>query len=69
MFQRSARQKKGKRMVQGPREASAFEDAGIEVTGLQECRLPSQLVVREAFVMVTSETEDGRDETRTEGWA
>ena len=43
------------------RLASTFEEAGIEVIGLQECRLPSQLVVREGFVMVTSETEDGRN--------
>ena len=32
------------------------------VIGLQECRLPSQLVVRDGFVMVTSATEDGRDD-------
>ena len=43
------------------RLASTFEEAGIEVIGLQECRLPSQLVVTEGFVMVTSEAEDGRD--------
>ena len=43
------------------RLASTFEKAGIEVIGLQECRLPSQLVVGEGFVMVTSEAEDGRD--------
>ena len=36
------------------RLAFTFEDAGMLVIGLQECRLPSQLVV-------TSETEDGRD--------
>ena len=44
------------------RLASTFEDAGIEVIGLQECRTPAQLEVREGFVMVTSEAEDGRDE-------
>ena len=43
------------------RLASTFEDAANEVIGLQECRLPAQLVVRESFVMVTSEAEDGRD--------
>ena len=43
------------------RLASTFEEAGIEVIGLQECRLPSQLVVSEGIVMVTSEEEDGSD--------
>ena len=43
------------------RHASTIEEAGIEVSGLQACRLPSQLVVSEDFVMVTSEAEDGRD--------
>ena len=42
------------------RLASTFEEAGIEVIGLQERRLPSQLVVREGFVTVTPEAEDGR---------
>ena len=42
------------------RLGSTFEEAGIEVSGLQECRLPSQLVVREGFVMATSEAEEGR---------
>ena len=40
------------RMVSGSRQArlvSTFEEAGIEVIGLQECRLPSQLVVREGL--------------------
>ena len=40
--------------------ARPAEDAVIDVIGLQECRLPSQLVVREGFVMVTSEAEDER---------
>ena len=31
-----------------------FEDAANEVIGLQECRLPAHLVVREGFVMVAS---------------
>ena len=35
------------------RHANTFEDAGIVVIGLQEFRLPSQLVVRDGFVMVT----------------
>ena len=43
------------------RLASTFEEAGIEVIGLQECRLPAQLMVRKGFVMVTSEAEDARD--------
>ena len=43
------------------RLASTFEEAGIEVIGLQECRLTSQLMFRECLVMVTSEAEDGRD--------
>ena len=41
------------------RLASTFEEAGVEIIGLQECRLPAQVVVREGFVMVTSEAEEG----------
>ena len=39
------------------RPASTFEHVGIEIIGLQECRLPSQLVVREGL-----EEEGGRDD-------
>ena len=49
------------RDANGLRIPSTFEETGIDVIGLQECRLLSQLVVREGFVMVTSEAEDGRD--------
>ena len=58
-----ARESNGLRIpVRQARHANTFEDAGSVVIGLQEYRLPSQLVVRDGFVMVTSETEDGRDD-------
>ena len=41
------------------RLASTFQEAGIEIIGLQECRLPAQVVVREGFVMITSGAGEG----------
>ena len=63
MFSRLAQEREANDLripARHARFASTFEEAGIEVIGLQECRLPSQLVVSEGFVMVTSEAWDGR---------
>ena len=43
------------------RLACTFQEAGIEIIGLPECRLPAQVVVREGFVMITSGAEGERD--------
>ena len=42
------------------RPASTFQEAGIDIIGLQKCDLPAHVVVWEGFVMITSGAEEGR---------